>query len=311
MIELDAVSKFYGQHAAIDAVSLRIERGEICALVGPSGAGKSTLLRMINRLIPHDAGIIRIEGVDIADLPPVALRRRIGYVIQSVGLFPHWTVGQNIATVPRLLGWEDERVQERVSELLNLVGLHEDRYAGRYAHQLSGGEQQRVGVARALAADPDVLLMDEPFGALDPLTRENLRTELLRIHAATKKTIVIVTHDIDEAFQLGSRVAILGHGRLIQQGTPRDILAAPASGFVHDFIGGARASLRLLKVETVRDRLRRPVSQPMGEPVPASAPLEDALAQMIARGCRALPVSDGKAGIIGMLDLADLVEVRS
>jgi osmoprotectant transport system ATP-binding protein len=307
MITLDGVTKRFGDVTAVDAVSLTIARGEVCALVGPSGSGKSTLLRLVNRLIPMDAGTIRIDGTDIAALEPVALRRRIGYVIQSIGLFPHWTVAQNVATVPRLLGWPRPRITQRVDELLDLVGLAPARYGPRYAHELSGGEQQRVGVARALAADPDVLLMDEPFGALDPLTREGLQDELARIHAATRKTILIVTHDIDEAIRLGTRIAILAQGRLMQHGTPREVLSAPANDFVRDFVGGARAGLRLLKVATVRDRMR---SEPAaGEPIAASAPLEEALALMMARGVQALPVRDD-TGVVGAIRLADLVEAR-
>ncbi len=308
MIALERVTKRFGDVTAVDAVSLTVERGEICALVGPSGSGKSTLLRLINRLIPLDAGTIRLDGTDTAALEPVTLRRRIGYVIQSIGLFPHWTVAQNVATVPRLLGWPRPRIAARVDALLDLVGLPPARYGARYPHELSGGEQQRVGVARALAADPDVLLMDEPFGALDPLTRESLQGELARIHAATRKTILIVTHDIDEAIRLGSRIAILAQGRLMQHGTPREVLSAPANGFVRDFVGGARAGLRLLKVATVRDRMRSEAA--VGDPIAVDAPLEEALALMIARGVQALPVRDG-TGVVGAIRLADLVEARS
>jgi osmoprotectant transport system ATP-binding protein len=307
MIALEAVSKRYDGQAALQDVSLSVARGELCVLVGPSGSGKSTLLRLVNRLLSPDAGVVRIEGTDVATLPVEALRRRLGYVIQSVGLFPHWTVAQNVATVPRLLGWSRARIAARVDELLDLVGL--PQHGGRYPHQLSGGEQQRVGVARALAGDPDLLLMDEPFGALDPITRESLQAELARIHAATRKTILLVTHDIDEAIRLGTRIAILDRGRLAQHGTPREILTAPANEFVKEFVGGVRAGLRRLKVVAVRDRLRpvdgpRPV--PGGAPIDAGASLEEALALMIARGVEVLPVRDG-ADIVGAIALADLV----
>jgi osmoprotectant transport system ATP-binding protein len=309
MIALESVSKRFGDHAALQDVSLEVARGELCVLVGPSGSGKSTLLRLVNRLLSPDAGVIRIDGTDVATLRVEALRRRIGYVIQSVGLFPHWTVAQNVATVPRLLGWPRARVMARVDELLGLVGL--PQHGARYPHQLSGGEQQRVGVARALAGDPDLLLMDEPFGALDPVTRESLQAELARIHAATHKTILLVTHDIDEAIRLGARIAILDRGRLAQHGTPREILTAPANEFVQEFVGGVRAGLRRLKVVTVRDRLRpvdrlRRTPVPGDAPIDASASLEEALALMIARGVEVLPVRDG-ADIVGAVALADLV----
>ncbi|MQT13539.1 ABC transporter ATP-binding protein [Segnochrobactrum spirostomi] len=309
MIELDHATKLYGGRPAVDDVSLTIAHGEICALLGTSGSGKSTTLRLINRLVGLDGGRIRLDGTDIATLSAVALRRRIGYVIQSIGLFPHWTIGRNVGTVPRLLGWPEAKIRDRVEELLTLVGLDPALYRDRYGHELSGGQQQRVGVARALAADPDVLLMDEPFGALDPVTREGLQAEVARIHKATGKTIVIVTHDVDEAITLASHIALMEAGRVVQHGTPRDILAAPASPFVANFVGGAKAGLRLLKIETVGERVRREVA-PEGEPVAASASLDEALGLMIARGARSLPVSDGARGIVGVVRLADLVEAR-
>ena len=224
MIELNAVTKLYGDKRILDTISFTVPTGAFCALVGPSGSGKSTTLRLINRLIEKSAGTIRIGGVDIATLPVEALRRKIGYAIQSVGLFPHWTVADNIATVPRLLKWPEPRIRDRVRELMALVQLDAEAMAARYPHQLSGGQQQRVGVARALAADPEVVLMDEPFGALDPITRVALRAELRRIHKATKKTILFVTHDIDEGLQLADALAVLRDGRLVQFGAPAEIL---------------------------------------------------------------------------------------
>lgn len=308
MIELSGVSKAFGGQAAVTDVSLNVARGQICALVGTSGSGKSTTLRLINRLIEKDRGTIRIDGTDVDSLPVVALRRRIGYVIQSIGLFPHWTVARNIATVPRLLGWPMSRIAARVEELLVLVGLDPALYRDRYPHQLSGGQQQRVGFARALAGDPDVLLMDEPFGAVDPVTRDNLQGELLRIHAATAKTILFVTHDIDEAIRLASHIAVMDGGRIVQQGAPRDLIAHPADDFVREFVGGSRRGLRLLKLAVVADVVRPGgAALPGTMPIAASASLDEALARMIAGGCAVLPVSDDGGTVLGVVRLEDLV----
>src|SRR5271168_2449065 len=224
MIEIDDVTKYYGDRRVVDRLSLTVPAGDFCVLLGSSGCGKSTTLKMINRLIAADAGQIRVAGEDITTVPAEGLRRRIGYAIQSIGLFPHWTVEDNIATVPHLLKWPRARRSERVTELLELFRLDPATYRAKYPHQLSGGEQQRVGVARALAADPELLLMDEPFGAVDPITRTALQGEIVRIQEATKKTIVFVTHDIEEALLLASDIAILDHGRLVQWGTPLDLL---------------------------------------------------------------------------------------
>jgi len=305
-IEFERVTKTYGGRRAIADISFRVERGAFCALVGPSGAGKSTLLRMVNRLVPMSEGAIRLEGEDITRLEPVALRRRIGYVVQSIGLFPHWTIAQNIATVPRLLHWPETRIAERVRELLALMRLDPGTTAERYPHQLSGGQQQRVGVARALAADPDVLLMDEPFGALDPITREELRIELGRIHQATGKTILFVTHDIDSALEAADVIAILRNGALVQFGTPAEILACPADDFVRDFVGGAALGLKLLAQRRVAERLR-PEPRPEGTPIPGDATLTEALSQMVLRGTDRLPVSDENGRITGSVALADMI----
>jgi osmoprotectant transport system ATP-binding protein len=305
MIELDRVAKRYDGRSIVGDLSFTVARGEFCALVGPSGSGKSTTLRMINRLIERDGGTIRLDGQDIATLPLEELRRRIGYVIQSGGLFPHWRVRDNIATVPRLLGWPEDRVAKRVDALLALVRLDRDT-AGKYPHQLSGGQQQRVGVARALAADPAVLLMDEPFGALDPITRVALRAELRGIHRATGKTIVMVTHDIDEAVLLADKIAILAEGKLVQFGTPAAILARPANDFVRDFVGGAGIGLKLLALETVGNHMRAGVAAE-GSAVAASAPLTEALSEMILRHTDRLPVRDESGAIAGTIALADLV----
>ena len=246
-ITFDHVTKRYAGRdaAAVDDLSLEIPAGAFCILVGPSGGGKTTALKMVNRLIPFDSGDIRIDGRSIRDLPVVELRREIGYVIQQVGLFPHMTVGDNIGTVPRLLGWPKARTRERCVELLELVGL-EPTDIERYPAELSGGQRQRVGLARALAADPPLLLMDEHFGALDPITRFRLQTEMRRLHREVGKTVIFVTHDIDEAIQLGDRIAILREGGVLAQyDTPDAILAHPADDFVAKFIGEDRALRRL------------------------------------------------------------------
>ena len=247
LIRLDRVSKVYADGTvAVHELSLDVEEGEICVLVGPSGCGKTTTMRMINRLIEPSSGRIFLDDEDVTQIDAVALRRRIGYVIQQIGLFPHQTIGTNIATVPRLLGWPKARVKARVDELLDLVGLDPKTYRGRYPSQLSGGQRQRVGVARALGADPPVLLMDEPFGAIDPINRERLQDEFLRLQDEVKKTVVFVTHDIEEAVKLGDRIAILREGGyLAQYDTPSEILGNPASEFVADFVGADRALKRL------------------------------------------------------------------
>jgi osmoprotectant transport system ATP-binding protein len=253
-IDLQGVTKRYpGSSApAVEEFSLTIPAGEIVVFVGPSGCGKTTTMRMINRLVTPTGGRILIGGEDSATLKADVLRRHIGYVVQQAGLLPHLTVRQNIETVPRLLGWKKDRAAERSSELFDLVGLDESEFAGRYPRELSGGQQQRVGVARALAADPPILLMDEPFGALDPITRDRLQSELLKIQRRVRKTIVFVTHDIDEAIKLGDRVVVLKErSKIAQQGPPDEILAHPADRYVRAFIGGGAAvkRLHLVRVE--------------------------------------------------------------
>jgi len=315
MIEIDRVSKAYDGRPVVDELSLSVPLGAFCVLLGPSGCGKSTTLRMINRLVAFDSGAIRVGGEDVRDVPPEALRRRIGYAIQSIGLFPHWRVEDNIATVPRLLNWPRPRIRDRVTELLQLLRLDPETYRSKYPHQLSGGEQQRIGVARALAADPDLLLMDEPFGAVDPVTRIALQGEILRIQRATKKTILFVTHDIEEALVLASDIAILERGRLAQWGTPIEILEHPASDFVAEFVGGpgggAAKSLKLLSLRTVADRMRpgdtAPGDKTLGEPLPSDASLRDALAAMAAQRTDRLPVVDLDGRPVGVITLADLV----
>ncbi|ORB61982.1 ABC transporter [Mycolicibacterium tusciae] len=252
---LDGVTKRYAGQAtaAVDNVTLEIPAGEIVMLVGPSGCGKTTTMKMINRLIEPTSGRILIGEDDVTHRDPDQLRRHIGYVIQGAGLFPHLTVGDNIAIVPRLLKWDRKRVTDRIDELLDLVGLEPVKYRDRYPRELSGGQQQRIGVARALAADPPVLLMDEPFGAVDPITRQRLQDELLRLQEELRKTIVFVTHDFDEAVKLGDRIAILQVGsKVVQYDTPEQILANPADSFVSDFVGHG-AALKQLTLTRVRD----------------------------------------------------------
>ncbi|MGF6710392.1 osmoprotectant transport system ATP-binding protein [Luteibacter sp. W1I16] len=305
MIEFEHVGKRFGEHMVIDDLSLRIDDGEFFALVGPSGSGKSTLLRTVNRLVHVDAGTVRVDGEDVATRDVETLRRGIGYAIQSVGLFPHRTVAENIGTVPRLLRWPGEAIRARVAELIELLRLDEPGIADRYPHTLSGGQQQRVGVARALAARPRIVLMDEPFGALDPLTRESLQTSLKAIQRDTGTTILFVTHDMDEAFGLGDRVGLMLDGKLAQVGAPLAFLRHPADERVRDFVGGTRARLRELAVRTVRDSMRNG-ERAEGEAVEAGASLQDALGAMLAQGRDRLPVCEGGEQV-GAIVLTDLV----
>jgi osmoprotectant transport system ATP-binding protein len=285
---------------------LTVAAGDFCVLLGSSGCGKSTTLRMINRLITMDSGTIRVAGEDVGNVPAEALRRRIGYAIQSIGLFPHWTVEDNIATVPRLLKWPRARLRDRVTDLLEMFRLAPDAYRGKYPHQLSGGEQQRVGVARALAADPQLLLMDEPFAAVDPITRDALQVELGHIHLTTKKTIVFVTHDIEEALRLATQIAVMDQGRIAQLGSPLDILEHPASDFVADFVGRQGIGLKLLSVRRIADRLRLGETAE-GEPLSLDTSLRDAFSAMTTRHTDRLPVYDAEGRGVGVITLADLV----
>ncbi len=248
MIKLEHISKRYGDVLAVDDLSLEVSEGNLAVLIGPSGCGKTTTLKMINRLIEPTRGQIFIGGEDTATLNPQKLRRGIGYVIQSIGLFPHMSVAENIQIVPDLLGWPKKKSRKRARELLELIGLDPARYASSYPRELSGGQAQRVGVARALAVDPPVLLMDEPFGAVDPITRERLQDEFLKLQQRLKKTIVMVTHDIDEAIKMGDAICVMNKGRLEQAGTPEILLSNPASQFVRQFVGSDRALKRLSRV---------------------------------------------------------------
>jgi osmoprotectant transport system ATP-binding protein len=308
-IVFDHVSKTYpGRDVqALHELSLEIPAGTFCVLVGPSGGGKTTALKMVNRLISFDSGDIRIDGRSVRELPVVELRRGIGYVIQQVGLFPHMTVGDNVAVVPRLLGWDKTRTRTRVSELLELVGL-EAGDAKRYPAELSGGQRQRVGLARALAADPPVLLMDEPFGALDPITRARLQQEVRRLHAEVAKTVIFVTHDIDEAIMMGDRIAILREGgKLAQYDTPDAILAHPADAFVEQFIGEDRA-LRRLALRRVGDVPLSPVQgqTPDMPRVAVTTTVRNALSLMVESGADRICVIADDGGVRGVLTLASV-----
>ncbi len=310
-IVFDHVTKRYPGRAvaAVDDLSLAIPAGTFCVLVGPSGGGKTTALKMVNRLIPFDSGEIRIDGRDIKELPLTELRRGIGYVIQQIGLFPHMTVGDNIGTVPKLLGWSKQRIVERSHTLLELVGL-DAADIDRYPAQLSGGQRQRVGLARALAADPPVLLMDEPFGALDPITRFRLQTELHRLHDEVGKTIIFVTHDIDEAIRMGDRIAILREGGvLVQYDTPDAILAHPADDFVAQFIGEDRA-LRRLALRTLADVQLVSDTGTVSDTVrvPPTTTIRNAVSLMLERKTDQVVVADGDK-ILGVFRLADAGEL--
>jgi osmoprotectant transport system ATP-binding protein len=290
-IELDGLTKRYpGQDApAVDNVTMVIPDGELVAFIGPSGCGKTTTMKMINRLIEPTSGSVRIGGEDVLRLPPDQLRRRIGYVIQQIGLFPHLTIAENVALVPRLLGWPKARTRERVEELLHLVGLDPASFARRLPRQLSGGQQQRVGVARALAADPPVMLMDEPFGATDPITREHLQNEFLRLQRELRKTIIFVTHDFEEALKLGDRIAVFRErSQIAQYDTPARILAEPADEYVASFIGGD-TTLKRLALITVGELTAAGSAPADGSRLPhvaATATLRDALDTMVAHGTR-------------------------
>jgi osmoprotectant transport system ATP-binding protein len=295
-IEFRHVTKRYRgrRQAAVNDLSFTIPAGEICVLVGPSGAGKTTAMKLVNRLIDVTEGEILIDGRDVTRMDQTELRRGIGYVIQQVGLFPHMSVADNVATVPRLLGWDRARVRARVKELLELVGLDPEEDGGRYPAQLSGGQRQRVGLARALAADPPVMLMDEPFGALDPITRDRLQNEFLRLHRQLRKTVIFVTHDIDEAIKMGDKIAILREGGVLAQyDSPVEILTHPADDFVAQFVGADRA-LKRLALSNVGD-LELLDSSPDAASSPVLGPdtsLRDALSQILTEDGRPLPVSE-------------------
>jgi len=310
-IVFDEATKRYpgSETPALDAFSCAVAAGEICVLVGPSGGGKTTALKAVNRLVELTSGDVRVAGRSVRELDPTTLRRGLGYVIQQVGLFPHMTVADNVATVPRLLGWKRAAIRARVDELLDLVELPARDYRDRYPSQLSGGERQRVGLARALAADPGVLLMDEPFGALDPITRARLQRELVRIHGEVGKTILFVTHDIDEALLLGHRIAILREpAALAQLDTPEAILARPADDFVARFVGADRG-LKRLSLRTLADVELEPGDGRGVPTAPLETTLRDALSLMLDEGADGVLAVDAGAprGVLTLERLAELL----
>ncbi|MCP8896928.1 ABC transporter ATP-binding protein [Shinella daejeonensis] len=304
MIEIDDITKCYDGRTVVDHVTMTIEPRTLTVIVGTSGSGKTTLLRMINRLVEPTSGSIRLDGEDNHGMPGFELRRRIGYAIQGDGLFPHRTVAENIATVPQLLGWDGARIRAKVAELMQLFQLDPALFSTRFPHELSGGQQQRVGVARALAAEPNVLLMDEPFGALDPIIRAKAQADLLEIRKLLGTTIVLVTHDMSEAFNLADRIAVMDKGALVQYGAPVDLLKRPATEFVQAMIGLGERPFRLLAIESVATAVEPGAAE--GEPLPQATSQRDALAHLLWTGRKAAPVADEAGGILGRVTLEEL-----
>ncbi|ADV13578.1 ABC transporter ATP-binding protein [Mesorhizobium sp. M7A.F.Ca.CA.001.09.2.1] len=306
MIEIEGITKRYDATTVVDDVSMVIEPRTIAVIVGTSGSGKTTLLRMINRLVEPTSGIIKLDGADNRSLPGYELRRSIGYAIQGHGLFPHRTVAQNIATVPVLLGWDKDRIKARVDELMTLYQLDPEAFGPRYPHELSGGQQQRVGVARALAAEPNVLLMDEPFGALDPIIRNKAQEDLLAIQKRFGTTIILVTHDMEEAVHMGDKIAVMDAGKLVQYAKPAEILAKPASAFVETLVGASERPFRLLSLGRVRDAVEKGSAE--GEAIPGDASQRDALAELLWTGRPALPVKGADGKPLGRVTVDGLVK---
>ena len=308
-IRFEHVTKFFpgAPRPAVDDVSLEVESGRLIVLLGPSGCGKTTLLKMVNRLIEPTAGTIYLDGEDIRQIELTALRRQIGYVIQQIGLFPHMTVAQNIAVVPELLGWSRQQTDRRIDELLDLIGLPPQEYRHRYPAQLSGGQQQRVGLARALAGDPRLMLMDEPFGAIDAITRASLQEAMLQLKRKLSKTVLFVTHDVEEALRLADKIVVLREGRVVQYDTPFTILTQPANEFVYDLIGAEDMVRRLgmLRVESAMQRAT-PVPSLNGAPtIGLYEDLHHALSLLLRTGAPALTVVDASQPV-GMLSLDDI-----
>jgi osmoprotectant transport system ATP-binding protein len=312
MIRLENVSKTFpgATRPAVDQLDLEVPNGTTCVLIGPSGCGKTTTMRIVNRLIEPTSGRIIVEGQDVTRADAVELRRRIGYVIQQVGLFPHMTIAENVATVPKLLGWPPARVTQRVAEMLSLVGLEPDHFLERHPRHLSGGQRQRVGVARALAADPPVLLMDEPFGAVDPIVRAVLQAELLGILRRLAKTVIFVTHDIDEAVRMGDLIAIMKDGKLVQCDPPERLLSAPRDAFVADFVGADRALKRLALITAGAVATAGPAA--LGAPIVApSTSLREVLSLLLASGADAATVTEAGGPPLGTVSLVAIRERAS
>ena len=305
MIELEGLTKRYDARTVVDDVSMTIPSGSVCVMVGTSGSGKSTVLRMINRLVTPTAGRVLIDGEDTSEVPEHELRRRIGYAIQGHGLFPHRTVAENIATVPGLLGWPKAKIAARVEELLDVFQLDPAEFAGKFPHQLSGGQQQRVGVARALAAEPNILLMDEPFGALDAIIRGRAQADLLAIQRRFKTTIVLVTHDMEEAFHLGDRIAVLSDGRLLQYDRPEALLLRPADDFVARLTGAGDRAYRLLSLTTAGELAEPGPAE--GVALSAATTLRDALAELVWSGAEARPVVAADGAPLGRVTLGAIL----
>lgn len=301
MIKFENVTKIYPntKKPAVNDLTLQIEEGEICMLVGPSGCGKTTTMKMVNRLIEPTSGNIYINGENIMNKNPVELRRSIGYVIQNVGLFPHMTIAENIATVPKEKKWDKERINKRVDELLKLMELNPEIYRNRKPSDLSGGQRQRVGVARALAANPPVMLMDEPFGALDPITRSKLQNEFLRLQEKICKTIIFVTHDIDEAIKMGDKIVVVRNGKMVQQGTPDDILGNPVDEFVENLIGGNR-SIKRLNLVTCSEVMHNTFSVKMDTPIGKAKSI------MLENGLKSIALTDQNNKFIGYTELRNI-----
>lgn len=312
-ISFDRVSKTYPGAAraaarAVDDVSLDVPDGRLVVILGPSGSGKTTLIKLVNRLLEPASGRILLDGTDVQTLPANELRRRIGYVIQHIGLFPHWTVGRNVATVPAVLGWERRRIAARVDELLELVGLPPADFRQRYPSRLSGGQQQRVGIARALAADPQLMLMDEPFGSVDAITRAQLQVELLALQRRTTKTVLFVTHDVEEALALADRLIVMDAGRVIQYATPFEVVARPASALVARLVGADNIMrlLGLVPVRAVIEALEPATARGTGPALRAVDSLRDALSRLLLSERDALPVIDDEGRSIGQCSLGGI-----
>jgi osmoprotectant transport system ATP-binding protein len=303
-ITFDGVTKRYPgrDRSAVEDLSFEVPAGDICVLIGPSGCGKTTALKLVNRLIPMSGGDIKIDGRSVNDHELTELRRGIGYVFQEIGLFPHMTVQDNIGSVPRLLGWDKKRIRDRAAELLELVGLDPSSDLTRYPGEFSGGQQQRIGVARAMAVDPPIMLMDEPFGAIDPITRDRLQNDFLRLHSQLRKTVIFVTHDIDEAIKMGDRIAIMRDGHLVQLDTSDQLLAAPADDFVASFVGADRG-LKRLRLWTLRDVELDPPAQTADDAHTTSvdSSLRDALSLMLTEGVGELQVTDEDGNPVGRI----------